>query len=301
MVSKGKNKFRLWWFLITIISLGYSLTYLGAHWYIYKYINKNYQIIYNTTNSFGEVWVYNDDDMRCLAFEVPSIKTPRQTCIYIDNIQMPVFEYQKMVLGALYLNPRPKKILMLGLGGGALIRYLQNLVHDYVKFDIVEINPELKKISKEFFFLEENKKTEVFIEDAYQYVSRALNTKNYYDLIIMDLFSKEYIPSQFLSINFMKMLKGILSTGGVFAINTFTNSKTHSEESELIKKEFGNFYNLVGDASGNRIMIAYNGELPLLELVHYNADTFHEKFHKMRIEPKWLLSKFMPYKINVDN
>lgn len=77
---------------------------------------------------------------------------------------------------------------MLGIGGGAMVKYIQTLVPDYTQFDIVEINPDLKQIAKDFFFFEENKKTKVFIEDAYQYVSKAFATKNRYGLVIVDYF-----------------------------------------------------------------------------------------------------------------
>ncbi|MDJ1407078.1 MAG: hypothetical protein MRQ13_01575 [Candidatus Midichloria sp.] len=53
-----------------------------------------------------------------------------------------------------------------------MVKYIQ-ILPDYTQFDIVEINPDLKQIAKDFFFFDENRKTKVFIEDAYQYVSKA--------------------------------------------------------------------------------------------------------------------------------
>ncbi|MDJ1305314.1 MAG: hypothetical protein MRQ09_03635 [Candidatus Midichloria sp.] len=103
------------------------------------------------------------------------------------------------------------------------------------------------------------KKTKVFIEDSYKYVSKAFATKNRYDLVIVDLFYEDYIPNKFLTSGFMKLLKGITYPGGVVAINTFASSRTYEKELYLVFKFFGNFYNLVDQ---NRIMLAYNGGCP---------------------------------------
>lgn len=75
----------------------------------------------------------------------------------------------------------------------------------------------------------------------------------------------------------MKILKGITASRGGGTINTFARVRTYDKdkESDLVSKAFGNFYNLVDQKC---VMLAYNGNLPTLNIIEYNAKQFHQKF-----------------------
>ena len=56
----------------------------------------------------------------------------------------------------------------------------------------VEIDPEVITIGKQFFDLDKVKNLQLFIQDAQEYVK---NTSERYDLIIVDIFQDDQMPS----------------------------------------------------------------------------------------------------------
>ena len=68
-----------------------------------------------------------DGATRCLCF-TRLCAIGRQTCIDLKQPDRLVFEYTRMMLGALYLKPEPHSILIIGLGGGTLPRTLEKLL-----------------------------------------------------------------------------------------------------------------------------------------------------------------------------
>ena len=78
------------------------------------------RLIHSEKSLYREVFVYEDGNTRCLCF-TRLCAIGRQTCVDLRQPNRLVFEYTQMMLGALYLNPDPHSILIIGLGGGMII------------------------------------------------------------------------------------------------------------------------------------------------------------------------------------
>jgi spermidine synthase len=63
-------------------------------------------------------------------------------------------------------------------------------------------------------------------------------------------------------------VRGILAPGGVAVANTFTESQLYARESATYAAVFGEFFNL---QTGNRVIMAVNGELPGRDQLARNA------------------------------
>src|SRR5512145_1993624 len=72
-------------------------------------------ILHTERSLYRNIIVYEDNGERCMRFTKQP--TSRQTCISIKDPDYLVFHYTKMMLGALYLQPEPGRILIIGLGG----------------------------------------------------------------------------------------------------------------------------------------------------------------------------------------
>jgi len=283
------SKFKSWHFVVLFIASIILLIYLA----IYSHSASKFNIVYNTSSKFSDIWVYDNDKERCLTFEKPGFNTITQSCMALENNKVSMLHYQTMILGALYLNPNPSKILMLGLGGGNLLQYIKNAAPNYNRFDIVEIDPEVYQVAKKFFNLKEDRKTKVIIQDGEKYILDAIRQKKYYDLIILDISLDKNASESLISPLILNKLKKILHPKkGVMAINTFSDSKSYKEDSDNVFKVFGKFYNL---SNGNRVILLQNKDLPALDTIHKNADKLQNTFDDMNIDRKWLISKFVTY------
>lgn len=259
-----------------------------AHAY---YITRNVKILEVITKNGDTIWVYDNNEKRCISLENPQnlASHTQETCISRENPKVANFEYFKMVLGALYIQPKPQKILLIGLGGGGLVLMLKAILPN-ASIDAVEINPEMVYVAKKYFTFREDDHIKLHLMDGLDYVKQVSLDNNKYDYIIVDAFSKDYIPPQFLTIKFAQMLKNILSQDGVIAMNTFYDSKYRSLESSMFYTVFGEFYNLT-IPHGNRVIIASN-QVTKMEKIQKNAKFLESKFTQVEINTTDLVAKF---------
>jgi spermidine synthase len=257
--------------------------------YLYYHLNHDIKILAVTDSNYGKIFVYEKDQKRCISSKHPNKATLLLTCIFVEKPIIPAFSYYKLILGSLYINPNPQNILMIGLGGGGLVNTLSFILPNS-HIDMVEINPKMVEVSKKFFHLKETEHIKVFMEDGVEYIRNVSNNHIKYDLIILDAFVDYKIPQQFVNLEFMKLLKNILSSNGVVAINIM-HSEDLALESKLFAQIFGNFYNLTEDL--NHVLITTNLELPTIEKIHQEANMMENILKSLEIDKKWLTEKFI--------
>jgi spermidine synthase len=157
----------------------------------------------------------------------------RQSCVLLSDRGQLVFNYSRMMMAALYLNPKPKRVLILGLGGGTLVTAFQTLLPD-AAIDAAEIDPAVVRMAREYFDLDPAPYTRIYAEDGRVFVKRMQRRGVGYDLIVLDAFDHEYIPEHMLTREFLLEVKSLLGEHGVLAANTFSVSKLYDHESARI-------------------------------------------------------------------
>ena len=244
------------------------------------------QDIYQEKSLYRNIVVYEDQGLRCMKFARHN--TGRQSCISLQAPDALVLNYTRMLLGALYLNPEPKTILVIGLGGGTMPSALQKILPQ-AKIDSVEIDPSVVKVAQRFFGFSPAPKSAVFVEDGRVFVKRALKQGATYDLIILDAFDHLYVPEHMLTREYLLEVKSLLAKNGVMAANTFSASKLYDSESATYASAFGPFYNLKTE---NRVILARNGGLPPLPEIQANAQQVEKNLAPFGTGKAWLLPLF---------
>ena len=271
--------------IIGLVIFATLLSCLGVYFYLLKNIDDN-KIIAEEESTFGTIWVFDKEDKRCLTFTKPP--TPiTQSCMLISNPKKLISPYVQMFLSALFLNDNPQRILVIGLGGASTPKAL-NILMPNAQIDTAEINPALPKIVENNFNYKENEYNRIYIEDAAAFAEKA--APDTYDIIFIDAFNSEYIPPHLLTDKFMTDIKNMLTPNGIVAINTFTVSKSFRAESELFKRNFGQFYNLIFNTS--RIMIASKGKIPDLNEIQQKAVFWKFKFMEVGVDQAALFKLF---------
>lgn len=240
--------------------------------------------LYYAKSLYRNILVYEDDGMRCMKFGRNALG--RQSCVQNSDHDHLVFRYTKMMMGALYLNPNPKRILVIGLGGGTLPGALQKLFPSS-EIDVAEIDPAVTEVAQRFFYFAPGKQTHVYEEDGRVFVKRALKKSSKYDLVMLDAFDHEYIPEHMLTKEFLQEVRGLLTDKGVLAANTFSSSRLSDHESATYYNVFGNFYRMV---NGNRVILLRMGGLPEMGEIGRNAATLDTRLHPLGAEKDELLS-----------
>jgi len=107
-------------------------------------------------------------------------------------------------IGFKYINLKnTKNILLLGLGGGNVIKNLHEKYNYKGEITAIEIDPVIIKIAKEEFGIDNSDRVKIICKDAFEFVT---NNKEIFDFAIVDLFIDDTIPLQFFSTSFWKNL-----------------------------------------------------------------------------------------------
>lgn len=247
------------------------------------------RLIHSERSLYRQVLVYQDDDegTRCLCF-TRLCAIGRQSCQYLREPDRLVFEYTQMMLGALYLQPQPQSILIIGLGGGTLPHTLEKLLPQ-ADIDVVEIDPAVVRVAQQYFGFRPDAHVHVIIQDGRAYVRRMLRGPRRYQLIMLDAYDSQYIPEHMLTREFLMQVRSLLTPDGIVAANTFSSSRLYQNESVTYQSVFGRFYNL---KSSNRVILAANGPLPSMQTVTRNSQLFDRAFRPFGLAPADVLARF---------
>lgn len=237
------------------------------------------RLIHSERSLYREVLVYDDGPIRCMCF-TRNCRIGRQTCMDTQAPQRFVMNYTRMMMAALFINPQPSSILIVGLGGGTLPRALHQVLPN-AHIDVVEIDPAVVRVAKRFFDFRSGDRIHVAQTDGRVFVKRALRERRRYDLIMLDAFDHEYIPEHLLTREFLEEVASLLTDDGVLAANTFSSSRLYDHESATYAAVFGTFYNLKRE---NRILLASKGKLPAKSRIERNARGLEAAFAPFDIE-----------------
>ena len=90
--------------------------------------------------------------------------------------------YAHAMMAGLIYRPEPRSILLVGLGGGALVRFLNHHFPD-VRLDVVEIDPAVLEVARDYFGTLPGPGTRIVIADGRDFLARSSER---YDLILLD-------------------------------------------------------------------------------------------------------------------
>src|SRR5262249_42956275 len=119
-------------------------------------------------------------------------------------------------------------------GGGSLSTYLGRFLPDAV-IDTVELDPGVIDAAKKYFGLRETSKSRLVESDGRVYLNRHHNP---YDLIIVDAFSRSYIPFHLMTKEFYGLVRERLAPRGVATFNIIPATKLYDSNVRTLKIAF---------------------------------------------------------------
>jgi spermidine synthase len=239
------------------------------------------RIIHKEKSLYRNIEVKESNNRRCLVFAMRG-GDRNQSCMSLSHPDRVVFAYVRMTFAGLLLNPEPRSILVVGLGGGTLPMVLSALFPE-ATVDVVEIDEAILRVAKQYFNFVESEKVKVFVQDARVYTKRAAIRKQQYDLVILDAFTGDYIPEHLMTVEFLQEVQSIMSNDGVLVANTFSTSKLYHHESVTYQTVFGDFFNFKGPGTGNRVIVATGNPLPSKLVIKSRANRLSGKMTKYNV------------------
>lgn len=116
----------------------------------------------------------------------------------------------------------PKRILILGLGGGSLVQICKKY---YPKSYVtgVDIDAKMVDLGKKYLGLDDNS-LKIIFEDATSFIKETIKSKEKYDLILVDIYLGGKYPEKFRKGTFLSDLGKVLSENGYCVLNHLYSS-----------------------------------------------------------------------------
>ncbi|MBC7699708.1 fused MFS/spermidine synthase [Aquabacterium sp.] len=200
-------------------------------------------------------FISTDDDSMSMQFDLKLIQSRMRL---EDPIALDL-QYTRAMMAFLMLNPEPRSILMVGLGGGSLAKYCHaHLPH--ADITVVEINPHVIEVRDAFKVPPESDRFRVVCGDGADFIAKA--PKGSHDLIMIDGFNYEGQPETLVSIDFYKSCRKALAESGILVVNLQDIEPECTRLVGRIWQVFGEpVMALDIECGGNRIVVASTEEV----------------------------------------
>lgn len=222
------------------------------------------EVIYKKNSLYNSILVYKNGS-------VVSLKFGRRASVYIqsqvdlDNPLQLMLEYTRMTFCGLLYNPKPQKMLVLGLGGGVIPSQMRHYFPK-MEIDVAEIDPDILPTATKYLGFKEDEKLKVYVDDGRMFIKKQLRRDPVpkYDMIVLDAFNGDYIPFHLMTKEFLEEVKGVLADDGVVIANVFYNNRLFDAEFKTFLSVFGRCQAFYGFYSGNAMLVSPGPECEIL-------------------------------------
>jgi spermidine synthase len=182
---------------------------------------------------YNDVFITKRGHQLVMSFQVSGRDYTESITNLLDPDDLPLRYAQVMTIATIYPEA-PRKILMLGLGGGSISTYLGRFMPE-AAITTVEIDPGVITAAKTYFGLRENDRLRYRAEDGRVFLNR---NSELYDLILLDAYRGGYVPFHLLTREFYSLAKQRLAPGGAAAFNVHDGSKLYASTVKTLSEVF---------------------------------------------------------------
>jgi spermidine synthase len=205
----------------------------------------------------GKPYLLENDGMLSLQFDALCL----QSEMNIEDPDQLVFSYTRAMMSFLLFEPSPKRIAMIGLGGGSLAKYCYRYLPQ-AEIAVVEISPEVIALRNEFAIPADDARFKVLLGDGAVFVKENIDQ---FDVLMVDGFDTTGLPDDLCSQQFYDRCFASLADNGILVVNLWSNNGLHGALASRIDTSFaGRIVMVNADDSPNKIVLAFkNSELAL--------------------------------------
>jgi spermidine synthase len=202
------------------------------------------------SDTYDKPFVLEEHGSRSLHFSRALV----QSGMRLDDPCALEFAYTRRMMAFLLFVPEPREILVLGLGGGSLVKYChRHLMASRIR--VVEIDPHVVAFREEFRVPPDDARLTVTIGDAARHVSCACDEA---DVMLMDAFDRDGLAPSLGTRDFYADARAALSWLGVLVVNLAGENRRRAEHLERIHAAFeGNVILVPVEGDGNQVVFAF--------------------------------------------
>jgi spermidine synthase len=234
------------------------------------------RVLEEAQSEFNHVIVTQEGSLRKMYFESGEIWRLQSTYDLDapDSLHHEVF--QTMVAGLL-LQSAPRRMCMVGLGGGQLSNYLFRHLPE-LELDVVDICPEVVRLARTYFGVPTNDpRYRVHVDDGRVFVARLAPAS--LDLLFLDAYRGHSIPKHLRTQEFHELCASRLAPAGVMVANMHRRTARYPIDRATMAAVYRHVYRFTSSDDIQTSIVATMAEAALTPLqLHQTARELQSRF-----------------------
>lgn len=201
--------------------------------------------------AYGKPFVIDDGVTRRLYFDMAYV----QTEMTIDRPYALNFAYTRKMMGFLLFVPRPKHIVIVGLGGGSLTKFCHRQL-PRTRITTVEVDHQVIAFGDLFELPEQDGRYSLIAANARDYFA---NTTDRADVVLLDGCDRHGVAPEFCNGQFYRSVRSRLKERGVLVMNLVGSADAYRENLGVMRDVFnGNIIVQNVTEGGTKVAFAFN-------------------------------------------
>ena len=216
-------------------------------------------ILYDQPSMFGAIIVSEDENgLRILRFEKGGA---RQSLVKPGDPEYLGLPYAQVALVGLALCEEPRRIAVVGLGGGTLPMFLHKH-YPNAAIDAVDIDPGVVQVATRYFGFREDERMRAHVGDGREFIEKS---RQPYDVIFLDAYGSDKLPAHLTTREFLRAVRKAVRADGVVVGNIWDRRANPLYDAMIrtYQDVFEELYVLDVRGAGNKILLAMPRKLSL--------------------------------------
>lgn len=177
-----------------------------------------------------------------------------QSEMLLDEPETLLTPYTRKMMGFLLFRDCPRKVVMIGLGGGSLAKFCHRHL-PATTMTVVEIDAEVIALRSHFQIPPDDARLRVIHGDGSDYVAMMARSHQRADVLLVDAFDRHGIATAVMARAFLQSACRALSTLGVFVMNLVADREVCGSCTEEIRSVFGDPVIAVPVPDGGNVVV----------------------------------------------
>jgi spermidine synthase len=203
------------------------------------------------------VEIVDDKEYRSLYF-AGDILQSRISLIFPEEL---LLFYTRYMMSSLLVQPEPARVLLIGIGAGAIVRFLHHHFPNCV-IDAVDNLPQVIRMAISFFHVPNKPPIAIHCCDGFEFLTTR-KQKKLYDLILVDAFDENGMSKTVYSAQFFGLCVESLAPEGVLSCNLWSGDTGELEKVKNgIRRHAKDQIFIPVPNRGNIVALAFNTPVP---------------------------------------
>lgn len=143
--------------------------------------------------------------------------------------------YTRSMMGFMLFNEKPERVLMIGLGGGSLAKFIYRHL-PWTNTRVIEINPQVVAIARHYFHVpQDDTRLSIIVGDGADYMVR---NRDSVDLVVVDGYDADSHVEELSNQAFYEACRRRLNAGGILVVNLWGGDRLFNETLKRIEAAF---------------------------------------------------------------